>query len=376
MSIASEIQRLSGVRGDIFNSITNKGVTVPVGSTFSSCPSLIDQIQGGGGGPATSMINSGFTASGYTSGYRPFTATQIPVANPTYVENSAYSGASFQNQTSYFTIFGLKQHLCVMAHYYDVYQVPSYLILTMSASASNPQSVFNSLYSDFMSDNFFNNSRIFLVGNNQFTYITTASYTTQKYGYKEFSPNDIHTPSAVYLSAIADLSPIVNDPNLFDQATPSSTIYGDGFSLSFERCNQLRYQFPDWIRQFGGSIVSSISACASVTTAYPYPSYPSTTTGYITNDITGREFFVRNGLLDFTKYEAIIGHSGYKNIVYDNSPEGGSESFAMDEYSITAFSSNMLKNNITAKTNYNVASTAYTYNYGTTQTAYSGFEGI
>jgi hypothetical protein len=375
MSIASEIQRLSGVRGDIFNSITNKGVTVPVGSTFSSCPSLIDQIQGGGG-PATSMINSGFTASGYTSGYRPFTATQIPVANPTYVENSAYSGASFQNQTSYFTIFGLKQHLCVMAHYYDVYQVPSYLILTMSASASNPQSVFNSLYSDFMSDNFFNNSRIFLVGNNQFTYITTASYTTQKYGYKEFSPNDIHTPSAVYLSAIADLSPIVNDPNLFDQATPSSTIYGDGFSLSFERCNQLRYQFPDWIRQFGGSIVSSISACASVTTAYPYPSYPSTTTGYITNDITGREFFVRNGLLDFTKYEAIIGHSGYKNIVYDNSPEGGSESFAMDEYSITAFSSNMLKNNITAKTNYNVASTAYTYNYGTTQTAYSGFEGI
>jgi hypothetical protein len=375
MSIASEIQRLSGVRGDIFNSITNKGVTVPVGSTFSSCPSLIDQIQGGGGGPATSMINSGFTASGYTSGYRPFTATQIPVANPTYVENSAYSGATFQNQGSYFAIFGLKQHLCVMANYYDVYQVPSYLILTMSASASNPQSVFNSLYSDFMSDNFFNNSRIFLVGNNQFTYITTASYTTQKYGYKEFSPNDIHTPSAVYLSAIADLSPIVNDPNLFDQATPSSTIYGDGFSLSFERCNQLRYQFPDWIRQFGGSIVSSISACASVTTAYPYPSYPSTTTGYITNDITGREFFVRNGLLDFTKYEAIIGHSGYKNIVYDNSPEGGSESFAMDEYSITAFSSNMLKNNITAKTNYNVASTAYTYNYGTTQTAYSGFEG-
>jgi hypothetical protein len=375
MSIASEIQRLSGVRGDIFNSITNKGVTVPAGSTFSSCPSLIDQIQGGGG-PATSMINSGFTASGYTSGYRPFTATQIPVANPTYVENSAYSGASFQNQTSYFTIFGLKQHLCVMANYYDVYQVPSYLILTMSASASNPQSVFNSLYSDFMSDNFFNNSRIFLVGNNQFTYITTASYTTQKYGYKEFSPNDIHTPSAVYLSAIADLSPIVNDPNLFDQATPSSTIYGDGFSLSFERCNQLRNQFPTWIRQFGGSIVSSISACASVTTAYPYPSYPSTTTGYITNDITGREFFVRNGLLDFTKYEAIIGHSGYKNIVYDNSPEGGSESFAMDEYSITAFSSNMLKNNITAKTNYNVASTAYTYNYGTTQTAYSGFEGI
>ena len=376
MSIASEIERLSGVRSDIFTSITNKGVTVPVGSTFSSCPSLIDQIQGGGGGPATSLINSGFTASGYVSGYRPFTATQIPVANPTYVDNIAYSGASYQRQISHFTIFGLKNDLYVMADYYDMYQVPSYLILTMSASASSPQSTFNSLYSEFMNDNFFNNSRIFLVGNNQNSYVTTASYTSQKYGYKEFAPNDSHTPSAVYLSAIADLSPIVNDPNIFEQATPSSTIYGDGFSLSFEGCNQLRYQFPDWIRRFSGSIVSSISSCASVTTAYPYPTYPSATTGYITNDITGREFFMRKGLGFITRYEATIGHSGYKNIVYDNSPEGGSESFAMDEYSITAFSSNMLKNNLTSKTDYNVNSTAYSYNYGTTQTAYSGFEGV
>lgn len=378
MSIASEIQRLSGVRDDIFTSITNKGVTVPVGSTFSSCPSLIDQIQGGGGGPATSMINSGFTASGYTSGYRPFTATQIPVANPTYLENVAYSGATFQNQGSYFAIFGLRQHLWVMANYYDEYQVPSYFILTMSASASNPQSQFNALYSNFMSENFFNNSRIFLVGNNQYSYVTTASYTSQKYGYKEFSPNDTHTPSAVYLSAIVDLSPVVNDPNLFEQATPSSTIYGDGFSLSFEGCNPLRDQFPQWIRQFGGSIVSSISACDNVTTAYPYPSYPSTTTGIQEWRWNGREYFYDDGTSMFPCFAT----SGHGVTHYDNGPadkeftygEPSTASQIQDQY----FSAGKLKNTINflfeeVKPDVDLQ---YSYTYGTTISAYSGFEGI
>ena len=98
--------------------------------------------------------------------------------------------------------------------------------------------------------------------------------------------------------------------------------------------------------------------------------------GYITNDITGREFFIRTTPLPFDRLNPRIEMSGYKNVVYDNSPEGGSTILVADEYNITAFSSNMLKNNITAKTNYNVNSTAYSYNYGTTQTAYSGFEGV
>ena len=81
MSIASEISRLSSVRDDIFTSITNKGVTVPATATFSSCPALIDSITGGGGGSPTAMVNTAFTASGFLSGYRPFTATQnsVPV---------------------------------------------------------------------------------------------------------------------------------------------------------------------------------------------------------------------------------------------------------------------------------------------------------
>ena len=49
MSIASEIQRLYGVRADIFDAITNKGVTVPAGSKLADCPDLIAAISGGGG---------------------------------------------------------------------------------------------------------------------------------------------------------------------------------------------------------------------------------------------------------------------------------------------------------------------------------------
>lgn len=491
MSIASEITRLSGVRGDIFTSITNKGVTVPVGSTFSSCPSLIDQIEGGGGGPATSMINSGFTASGYASGYIPFTATQIPVANPTYVDNSAYSGASYNKQRSYFTIFGLKNDLYVMADYYDSYQIPSYFILTMSASASGPNSQIDQLYSHFMSHSFLNDTRIFLIGNNQYSYVTTATYTSQKSGYSEYSPNQSYAPSAVYMSAIVDLSPIVNDPNLFEQATPSSTIYGDGFSISFDGSDSLVDDFPSTITRFSGSIVSSISACASVTTAYPYPTYPSATTGYITNDVSGSEKwnqipgyedikYVRqstqggwgpnnslifgwseqvndsklktfsgliskdswasfsntagniwvnsygtnvgnyritsstsnsavvngtftasystpvtsiglNGIgpgygatahsisltskeLTGVNYEPAYNTSSVKNIVYDDSPSNTSIS-SSDTGTLSLYNGT-LKKTLQSKIANSAIDTNYSYNYGTTQTAYSGFEGV
>lgn len=49
MSIASEIQRLYGVRGDILQAIADKGVTVPSGSKLDDCPELISSITGGGG---------------------------------------------------------------------------------------------------------------------------------------------------------------------------------------------------------------------------------------------------------------------------------------------------------------------------------------
>jgi hypothetical protein len=333
MSIASEIERLSGVRSDIFNSITNKGVTVPAGSTFSSCPSLIDQIEGGGGGTVTSMINSGFTASGYASGYRPFTATQNEVPLYDIISGTCVSG-SVNNM--------------------KFIQVP------MSALRDANNLVNYNLNLNFQNWNYDSNQDILIIPNSADIYANR--YRTNK-STNDFTQSGSYSPPLFYLNFNqADFVSYWN--GIQSQPWITGAYSGEYVYIGFASYQNYQNMKGDWSYnvQTGADI--------------PYPTYPTTTTGYITNEISGREFFVRNGLLDFTKYEAIIGHSGYKNIVYDNSPEGGSESFAMDEYSITAFSSNMLKNNITAKTNYNVASTAYTYNYGTTQTAYSGFEGM
>ena len=46
MSIASEITRLQGVKSDILQAISDKGVTVPIGSDLAACPALIGDIAG------------------------------------------------------------------------------------------------------------------------------------------------------------------------------------------------------------------------------------------------------------------------------------------------------------------------------------------
>lgn len=57
MSIASEITRLQGVKSDILQAISDKGVTVPVGSALDDCPDLIASISGGGGGGVPYLKN-------------------------------------------------------------------------------------------------------------------------------------------------------------------------------------------------------------------------------------------------------------------------------------------------------------------------------
>ena len=81
MSIASEIQRISGCREDIKNAIAAKGVTVPATATLSSCPDLIGSIQTGGGGGGDSYMYDARVIAPFT-GYKTasFTATQMPVS--------------------------------------------------------------------------------------------------------------------------------------------------------------------------------------------------------------------------------------------------------------------------------------------------------
>ena len=64
MSIQSEITRISGNVSNAFTAITNKGVTVPAGSTSDDLADLISQISGGGGGGAISIVDTPDAAGG------------------------------------------------------------------------------------------------------------------------------------------------------------------------------------------------------------------------------------------------------------------------------------------------------------------------
>lgn len=94
MSIASEITRLQGVKGNILQAIADKGVEVPLGSMLADCPDLISSISGGGGGGVGTpylkniLLTDGVKVvdeNGYIGG--DFSAVYYP--NPTYSNNFA-----------------------------------------------------------------------------------------------------------------------------------------------------------------------------------------------------------------------------------------------------------------------------------------------
>ena len=80
MSIASEIQRLQGVKSDILEAIAEKGVTVPAGSALADCPALIGSIGGGGGGGDYPTQEGTFCMChmGYTYNYATLVENTIP----------------------------------------------------------------------------------------------------------------------------------------------------------------------------------------------------------------------------------------------------------------------------------------------------------
>lgn len=92
MSIASEITRLQGVKGNILQAIADKGVEVPSGSMLADCPDLIAGIGSGGSGGVPYLRNIKLTSgvkvvdeNGYVGG--DFLAVYYP--NPNYSNNFA-----------------------------------------------------------------------------------------------------------------------------------------------------------------------------------------------------------------------------------------------------------------------------------------------
>ena len=102
MSIASEITRLYGVRGDIIQAIAAKGVTVPSGAKLADCPELISLISGGG--TATVSVKRIDSVRGnfivYDNGYIGLRLNDyFPHDGGTFLDNYAVvvSGADFSS---------------------------------------------------------------------------------------------------------------------------------------------------------------------------------------------------------------------------------------------------------------------------------------
>lgn len=313
MSIASEITRLSGVRGDIFTSITNKGVTVPATATFSSCPALIDSITGGGGGSPTSIVNAGFTASGFASGYRPFTATQNEVI---IYEQSAKAIENYQTTSQ--------------NNSYSLSFPSAYFVDPNSASFVQLEIEFNADYQ----------SRI------QQVYLSPQAN----------APNFRIYPSYFGNSLIFDWTPLLQT---FQQNSASWqwTIQNNSVWIV---CQDTYYQ-PS---QFSVNNYF-INAVVSAGTELPYPDYPTTTTGYVKHTINLKEYFSSPNV-KFSGYN-------YKEISYDSSPSDATVDYP-SEINVTAFSANQLKNWLPL--DLSAIDDNYTYTYGTTTSGYSGFEGI
>lgn len=313
MSIASEITRLSGVRGDIFTSITNKGVTVPATATFSSCPALIDSITGGGGGSPTSIVNAGFTASGFASGYRPFTATQNEVI---VYEQSAKAIENYQTTSQ--------------NNSYSLSFPSAYFIDPDSASFVQLEIEFNADYQ----------SRI------QQVYLSPQANYANIRIYPFYHNN----------SLIFDWTPLLQT---FQQNSAGWqwTVQNNSVWIV---CQDTYYQ-PS---QFSVNNYC-INAVVSAGTELPYPDYPTTTTGYVQHTINLKEYFSSPNV-KFSGYN-------YKEISYDSSPSDTTVDY-LNEINVTAFSANQLKNWLPL--DLNAIDDNYTYTYGTTTSGYSGFEGV
>jgi hypothetical protein len=100
-------------------------------------------------------------------------------------------------------------------------------------------------------------------------------------------------------------------------------------------------------------------------TNVPYPTYPTTTTGYVQNTIDLKEYFSSPN----------VKFSGFNNKVinYDNSPSDSTET-STNTANVTAFNNNGLKN--WQMLSFNALDSNYSYSYGSIDSGYSGFEGI
>lgn len=324
MSIASEIERLSGIRDDIFTSITNKGVTVPETATFSSCPDLIDSIVTGGGAPS-SFINTGFNATGETQYMREFTATQI--YNPGIVDIERGFGYTCSEQTQQWP-------------FYDMFD----FFIGQTILSTGVSGLIMEAYSNITPSAF------------------RSTSTGNLYYNSQFDPsNPTGTPVGIWY---------------IEAGSPRFSAYTTNGSAFEEYHHYYGYFFPQdyWQPDMCPKRMSGASADL-VNPGYPYPTYPSATTGYISAGADATEYFEQDNPWVYSMH---VSAEGYKEIYYDNSPHPGGNSglqfnsgnVAIDENTIE----NTCKEYVSNSAIYEPLS-GYTYEFGAETTSYNGYHG-
>ena len=325
MSIASEIQRLSGVRGDIFDSITNKGVTVPATATFSSCPDLIDSIVTGGGS-VNSFINTGFNATGETQYMREFTATQI--YNPGVV---ALTGSDYNYSL---VLQSRTEWPIIVTADLDIYHTGELGCSGLIYAANT-----DTTYSAFP---------VTMTGN---------LYYNMQPDPRNPTDSPIGTWSAESGSNI--FSAYITAETAFE----SNKHYYGYCTVSYVDYDSLQgMEFSGVSGDFGNP-------------GYPYPTYPSATTGYISAGAYATEYFNKD---TWWVYSMNVSADGYKEIYYDNAPHSGGNSGLQFTSGNVAIDENIIENTskeyVSNSAIYEPLS-GYTYEFGSEITSYTGYQG-
>lgn len=319
-SIADEITRISGCRNDILSAISAKGVTVPVGSVLSSCPSLIASIPTGGGGSPTSILNTGFTATGSASYTRPFTASQK--------------------------------------------LVPVYDSVTSSLSLTPTGNDYIAYLIKYNNSSFFN-----LDGSTPNSLKVSGSKAT--WGILPESGD-------VYLSTNYDYrgGSSVGTWSAVNTTTDMFTAEAKFTATSTATANYLVfYDINTWSTT--AQPICEGTTYTQTGTDIPYPGYPLTATGYMTSTASGKEFWdIRYVLGQGDSYLAnIVGEAQTNAYYYAGTGPSTGSSTSVNLPCTGVPTANTLRSLIVWCMGTGIEDTGYTYTYGPSASGYTGYVG-
>jgi hypothetical protein len=111
-------------------------------------------------------------------------------------------------------------------------------------------------------------------------------------------------------------------------------------------------------------------------TDFPYPQYDMTTTGAVSGNVTGVEYWNSwNQVPSGTVYRPAIRWSGFNDMLYGSGPSTH-DTVASSTYMNTPFVTGILNSAISARVSTGSLDAGYTYSFGPVESSYQGYTGI